>query len=96
MPFFTSIFFTVFLATLIPENNRAVAVDEDAVLDVVTHAPRQRHTLAIPPEAQQILRRMEMLHTDHLLIDDRPGIQIRRGVMAGGSDQLDAASERTN
>lgn len=35
-----------------------------------------------------------VVHTDHVLLDDRTGIEFGGHVVAGGADQLHAAGER--
>ena len=81
------------LARLIPKNNRPVAVNEDAVLDMVSNPTRQREALAVAAEADQILGLVVVLHAGNLLFNDRPLIQILGGVVAGGADELHPAFE---
>ncbi len=58
---------------------------------MVAHAAGEREALAVAPEPQQILGRMEVLRANDLLLDDRPFIKVGGDVMAGGADELDAA-----
>ena len=53
-------------------------MEQDAVGEVPPHAARQGEALAIAAQAHEIFRRVEMLHANDFLVDDRPGIEIRR------------------
>src|SRR6267378_1009814 len=70
-----------FLSGSVPENHGLLPVDQNPVVQVIPHAARQGHALAIPPQPQQILRQVEMLHPHYLLLDDRPLVQVARDVM---------------
>src|SRR5690349_13363852 len=54
----------------IRKNDRAVTVDDRAVMHVVTDAFREGDPLAVAAEADEVRGRVEMLHALDLLLDD--------------------------
>ncbi len=70
-------------------------MNEHAIAQMPSHAPRKRQPLAIAPDAHQIGRRVKVIYPDHLLIYDGSCIQLRGCVMACRPNQLDAPIVRT-
>src|SRR5579862_4449956 len=75
----------------IPEHDRALAVEQDAVRKVPAHAARQGEALAVAAKAHEIVGRVEMLHADDFLVDDGTGIEFRGHIVAGGADEFHPA-----
>src|SRR3546814_16322768 len=46
------------------------------------------------PEIDHLLRRERVIHANHVLLDDRPLVQVRRNKMRRRTDQLHAAPMR--
>src|SRR3546814_4077201 len=46
------------------------------------------------PEIDHLLRRERVIHANHVLLDDRPLVQVRRNKMRRRTDQLHAALMR--
>lgn len=78
---------------LIPEDDGSGTVDEHTILHMVAHPAGESEALAIAAEADEILRIMVVLHAGNLLFNDGTGIQLLRGIVAGGADELHAALE---
>src|SRR4051794_25190161 len=69
-------------------------MDQDAIGEMIPHAASEGEPLTIAAEPQQVGGQMEVLSADHLLVDDRSGIQLGGDVMAGRPDELHAAFVR--
>jgi hypothetical protein len=69
-------------------------MDEDAVFDVVANAPSKSEALTVASEANQVLGVVVMFDARDLLLDDGAGVQVFRGIVAGGADELHAPFER--
>lgn len=68
-----------------------MAVDDRAVVDVVADAFGEGGALAVAAEAGEISGGVEMGDALDFLLDDGACVKIRGDVVAGGSDELDAA-----
>lgn len=73
------------------ENDGARPVHEDPPLRVEANGLRKHAALHVLAERDHVLRRVRVGHTRHVLLDDRPFVEIRRDVVSGRADQLDAA-----
>ena len=78
----------------IRENNRAVAVDDGAVVHVKADSLGDRDPLAVAAEADEIGGGVKVVHALDLLLDDRSGVEVGSDVVAGGTDQFHAAGIR--
>src|SRR3954469_1945702 len=78
----------------IHKHHGLAAVEDDAILEMMTHRARQHAAFDIAALARQIIRRVAMADALDVLIDDRPLIERAGDVMGGGADQLDAALMR--
>ena len=54
------------------------------------HRPRQHHLLQLAPLADQVGDGVALADAHHVLLDDRPLVELRRHVVGGGADDLDA------
>src|SRR3546814_1324591 len=61
---------------------------------VPTHRAGQDLGLYFAPEIDHLLRRERVIHANHVLLDDRPLVQVRRNKMRRRTDQLHAALMR--
>lgn len=68
-----------------------VAPHNDPVFQMVAQASGQYRPLYIAPQSHQVVLITTMIHPDHVLLDDRPFIKILRHIVAGSTNQLDAA-----
>ncbi len=76
---------------LVPENDGAVAANEDAAGDVITKAASEGEPFAVAAEAEEVFGRVEVFHADDLLFDDGAFVELGSGVMAGCADEFYAA-----
>ena len=79
------------IVSLIRKHNRAVAIKDRPVVDVEADALGDGDPLAVAAESDEVGRGVEMLHALDLLFDDRPGVEIGGDVVAGGTNEFDAA-----
>jgi anti-anti-sigma regulatory factor len=63
---------------------------QHAVLEVVAQAAREHRLFDVLAVAHHVLDRVGVVDADHVLLDDRPLVQIGGDVVAGRADQLDA------
>ena len=70
------------------EDDRLVAVDQRAVLDVRAHRPSQHHRLEVATLANHVLHRIAMAHGSDVLRDDRSLVEFLRRVVRGRADEL--------
>ena len=63
------------------EHDGAVVEDDDAVLEVRAHRARQHHALQVLPLADHVGHRVAVRDARHVLLDNRPRIQLRRRVV---------------
>ncbi len=73
------------------ENNRAVAVDDGAVVHVEADSLGDRDSLAVTAKADEIGGGVEVVNALDFLFDDRSGVEVGSDVMAGGTDQFHPA-----
>ena len=78
----------------IHEHHGLAAVEDHAILKVMTHRARQHAAFDIAALAHQVFRRIAMADALHVLVDDRAFVERAGDVMRGGADQLDAALVR--
>src|SRR3546814_4213317 len=71
-----------------------LAVQLDPVFHVPTHRAGQDLGLYFAPEIDHLLRRERVIHANHVLLDARPLVQVRRNKMRRRTDQLHAALMR--
>ena len=71
------------------EDDRASAVDDDAVLEVQRHSARQDQPLDVAADALEIVDALAMVDANHVLIDDRSVVKLFGNVVGGGTNQLD-------
>ena len=76
------------------EDDGAPAVDERAVLDVGAHGPGEHGDLEVAALAPQVVDVVAVADPDHVLVDDRPLVEVGGDVVGGDADQLDAALVR--
>jgi hypothetical protein len=69
-------------------------VDEDAVLDVPVHRPRQHNILDVTTDARHLLRTEAVIDALNGLLDDRSGIEVGHYVVRGRTDQLHSEGVR--
>src|SRR6185503_12268480 len=70
------------------EHHRGVAVANHAVLTVPLHRTRQRGALHVRAALLELGNRLAVRHADHVLLDDRAGVELLGDVVGGGPDQL--------
>jgi len=58
------------------EDDRLVAVSDDAVLTVPQHRPRQNKALDIGAEAYQVFHPVAVVNPHHVLFDDRAVVEV--------------------
>lgn len=63
-------------------------VNDGAVVDMETDSLGNSDPFAVSAKANEVRRRVEMLHPLDLLLNDRAGIEVGCDVVAGGSDQF--------
>ncbi len=73
------------------ENNRPAAVDQDPAREVQANRAGQDLALEVAALADQILDLVAVAYPAHVLLDDRPLVEIGGHVVGGGADDLDAA-----
>ena len=73
------------------EDDRSVAVHEDATLRVEANGLREDATLHVLTERHHVRRRIGVRDAGDVLLDDRPLVQVGGHVVGGRADQLDAA-----
>src|SRR4029077_11274343 len=59
---------------LFSEHDGSIAVDQYAIRQMPSNTPCKCEPLTIATESHEILRCVEVLYANYLLIDDRPGI----------------------
>jgi hypothetical protein len=64
-------------------------VHEDAILAMPSHGTCENCALDIPAETGEARRVFAVANPDHVLLDDRSGIELLDHVMSGGADQFD-------
>src|SRR5439155_23654591 len=77
-------------ATSVHEHDRLAAIEDDAVLEVMTHGAREHAALDVAALAREIFRRVAVADALDVLVDDRALVEVARDVMRSGADQLDA------
>src|SRR6185295_13668113 len=80
--------------SLLLEHDGLVAVDEDTILKIGPHRPREDPPLDVATLAHQFLRAVDMADRLDILMDDRPFIQIGGDEVRGRADHLDPARMR--
>ena len=58
---------------------------------MVAQTAGKGHAFAVPAEPEEVVFGVEVLHPHHLLLDDGALVEVRRGVVAGGADELHPA-----
>jgi drug/metabolite transporter (DMT)-like permease len=81
-------------AGALPEDDGLVAVEQDPVVGVPADRPGQGDALGVPADGHQLGRAVRVVDPGHLLLDDRPLVQVGGDVVRGGADQLDPARVR--
>jgi drug/metabolite transporter (DMT)-like permease len=76
------------------EDDGLVAVEQDPVAGVPADRPGQGDALGVPADGHQLGRAVRVVDPGHLLLDDRPLVQVGGDVVRGGADQLDPARVR--
>src|SRR6478735_3615145 len=76
------------------EHHGAVAVQQHPVLAVPLDGARQHLALGVAAAGGQGLDRVGVVGALHVLLDDRPLVEVGRHVVGGGADQLHAAVVR--
>src|SRR6185503_294969 len=76
------------------EDDGAVAVDEHAAPHVQAYGPRQHDPLEVASLADHVLHRVAVAHAHHVLLDDRPFVELLGDVVGGRADHLDPAGVR--
>src|SRR5271166_6975173 len=78
----------------ISENDSLVSVNQHAILDVGTHGAREHDFFQIAPLADEVLHRIAMRDSNHILLDDRPVIENLGDVMTCRANELHPALKR--
>src|SRR5215203_5565196 len=73
------------------EDDRAVAVGEDAVVEMGLDRAGEHEALDVAADPFQILDLVAVANAGHVLVDDRPRVEILGDVVGGGADQLHPA-----
>jgi drug/metabolite transporter (DMT)-like permease len=81
-------------AGALAEDDGLVAVEQDPVVGVPADRPGQGDALGVPADGHQLGRAVRVVDPGHLLLDDRPLVQVGGDVVRGGADQLDPARVR--
>src|SRR6267378_1203947 len=76
------------------EHDRAPAVDDHPVVEVERYRPRQHQTLDVAPDPLEVANALLVIDANHVLLDDRPVVQLLAGVVRGRADQLDTVLAR--
>ena len=76
---------------LIGKDDGPLAVEDGAVVDVVSDSAGQGASFAVAAEADEVLDAVVVVDAGNLLLDDRSGIEVPRDVVAGGTDEFDPA-----
>ena len=58
------------------------------------YGPPEHESLDVATDALQLAGALPMVYTGHVLLDDRPPVELRGDVVGGGADQLDAVLTR--
>src|SRR5699024_3157259 len=70
------------------EDDRPRVVHQDPVLEMPPEPPGEYQFLRVAALAHHVLHGRRVVDPDDVLLDDRPLVQIRGHVVAGGADQL--------
>jgi O-acetylserine/cysteine efflux transporter len=81
-------------AGALAEDDGLAAVEQDPVVGVPADRPGQGDALGVPADGHQLGRAVRVVDPGHLLLDDRPLVQVSGDVVRGGADQLDPARVR--
>lgn len=76
------------------EHDRLVAVRQHAVFEVVAQAAREYGFFDVFAVTHHGFDRVGVVDADHVLLDDRPLVELAGDVVAGRADQFDAALVR--
>jgi drug/metabolite transporter (DMT)-like permease len=82
------------VAAELAEDDGLVAIEQDPVVGMPADGPGQGEALGVPADSHQLGRAVRMVDPGHLLLDDRPLVQVGRDVVRGRADQLDPARVR--
>ena len=73
------------------EDDRAGAVEQDAVVEVGLDRAGEDEALDVAADPHQVVDLVAVADPGHVLVDDRAGVELLGDVVGGGADQLDAA-----
>src|SRR5690349_23158837 len=73
------------------EDDRLVAISDDAVLTVPQHRPRQNKAFDIRAEPRKIVDAVSVVYPHYVLLDDRPLVQVLGDVMRCRADEFHAS-----
>jgi len=76
------------------EDDGLVSVEQDPVVGMPADGPGQGEALGVTADGHQFGRAVRVVDPGHLLLDDRPLVQVSGDVVRGGADQLDPARVR--
>src|SRR6266568_328474 len=79
---------------LLREDHCLVSVEDDSILDVITHSPGQNPPFDVAPLPDQVIRRIAMADALDVLFDDGAFIEVRRDVVRRCSNELHATLMR--
>ncbi len=68
-----------------------LAIDQHPPFNMTAHCAGQYNFLEIPSLSNQILNRIPVAYADHVLLDDRPLVQILRRIVRRRPDDFHAA-----
>jgi len=74
------------------ENNRSIPVEKYSLFECQFNCSREHDLLHVPARLHHGRSAIRMVHRNHVLGDDRPGIEIVSNDMRGRADNLDARS----
>ena len=72
------------------EDDRAVLVDENPIVEVTVERSGEHDPLQVTPDPHEILDRVTVADPGHVLVDDRTGVELLGHVVGSRPDQLDA------
>ena len=76
------------------EDDRALAVEQDPIVEVGDHRAGQHQPLDVAADPDQVVDLVAVADPGHVLVDDRAGVELGGDVVGGGADQLDPALVR--
>ena len=76
---------------MLGENDRPVAVDQYPIVHVPGDSSCQHCLLDTSANALELRHAVPVVYSPHILLDDRPGIELFGDVVGRGANELDAS-----